>query len=121
MRPTGVLTGGPAPTVRSNEVTLYFVSADGALVRRTRVITGEFTIASPLQALLTGPNEQERADGLTTELPITTAPVEFRDTLVVVPIDTGSLTGSGYAQLSCTATSAGLRVAGTKPGFACDG
>ncbi|WP_285753608.1 hypothetical protein [Lentzea sp. NBRC 105346] len=120
MRPTGVIPGGPAPTITSTDVTIYLVGPDGGLVRRTRVLTGETTAATPLQTLLAGPTDAERKEGLTSEVPVTTGAVIIRTgNTLILPIDTGTLPGVAHAQLGCTAMTTGLSVAGIKAFAAC--
>ena len=120
VRPTGVIPGGPAPTITSTDVILYLVGPDGTLVRRTRVLTGETTAATPLQSLLAGPTDAERQEGLTSEVPVTTAAVIIRTgNTLILPIDITALSGTAHAQLGCTAATTGLSIAGIKAFTTC--
>lgn len=108
-----MVPGGPAPTVNSSEVTLYLLK-DGRPVRHVRVVTGPTSTGMALQELLAGPTDAERAQGLTSDVPVTTDPVTVRNGTILLPIDTNSLPTQAYTQLSCTATAAGLLVLNLK-------
>lgn len=108
-----MLEGGPAPTVITTEVIIYLVK-DRQLVKHTRAVTGEITIGTPLQALLGGVTDAERAAGLSSEVPVSQEPLVVRGGVVAVPVDVDGMSSIAYSQLSCTATAAGLVIAGAK-------
>ncbi|WP_394621013.1 hypothetical protein JNUCC0626_18520 [Lentzea sp. JNUCC 0626] len=86
IRPTPVLTGGEGPTVSSHSLTIYLVNAEGdGLARRSRDYTGLVDGTTALNLLLAGPTEDEKKQGLRTEVPQTTAKALPVLNLVLMP------------------------------------
>jgi hypothetical protein len=115
VKPTPVVSAGPAPTLRDpasegrgTDLILYFVLADRVtpVVRPSAGVVG---IESALTMLMDGPSADERAGGYTTELPgwsggITSTPGP--PTTITVPFPLRPITGAGINQLVCTAFAA---------------
>ncbi|MEV7040341.1 hypothetical protein [Amycolatopsis sp. NPDC051061] len=114
VKPTGVVSAGPAPTLRNPdgsgrgaEATLYFV-IDGRVAPVTRS-TGSVGVETALSMLLAGPTAGEAADGYVTALPARSGPI------VLAPGSPPAITFSfplkpigsvGINQLVCTAFAA---------------
>ncbi|MFD4672820.1 hypothetical protein ACFWNN_24050 [Lentzea sp. NPDC058450] len=113
IRPTPVLTGGEGPTVSSRTLTIYLVRADGdGLVRRDRDHTGSVDITTAINLLLAGPTDDERKQGLTTDLPETQSRAVAARNLVVLPGDVNPLASKwGLIQIHCTAQANGVEIA----------
>jgi hypothetical protein len=113
IRPSGVITGGPAPAVPVVDgppapwgTTLYFL-ADSSL---RRVLRPTRQLLSPTQALTLlqdGPDGAERPTGLTSEVPTGLDPVSVTtdasgDVDVVVAADVTTLSDTAVDQIVCT-------------------
>lgn len=115
---SGVLEPGAVPSpsetsaVPLAKVRLFFV-ADGALAPVTRVLPAATDPGGVVLVLLDGPDERERAGGLTTELPSATAAptvrVDGASVTVLLPRGTRSLSDTAVDQLACTVAAARLR------------
>ncbi|MGI5501084.1 hypothetical protein [Lentzea sp. CA-135723] len=113
IRPTPVLTGGEGPTVSSRTLTVYFVRPDGnGLTRRNRAYTGGVDITTAINLLLAGPTDDERKQGLTTDLPETRSRAVAARNYVVLPDDVNPLASKwGFIQIHCTAQANGVEIA----------
>lgn len=119
VRPSGVITGGPAPsgpalgrpgspapTQPPAGAVLYFV-ADASLTRVFRHTRQQLSPVRTLTLLQAGPNSDERAAHLTSEVPSGLDPVTV-DTSpsgnvdVVVTTDVTTLSGTAVDQIVCT-------------------
>lgn len=106
VRPSGVITGGPAPTEQVRGTALYFL-AGSAL---TPVFRPARQHLSPMQILVLlqdGPNGEERAANLTSDVPTGLDPVTVTtdaDGTVDVVVSAGITTLSTAAldQIACT-------------------
>ncbi|MBQ0886431.1 hypothetical protein KBZ94_16075 [Streptomyces sp. RM72] len=117
---TGVLdpgvTSAPSESVPEAvplvKVPLYFVE-DGSLVAVDRTVPGSTDLGSTVLMLFKGPDDQERGNGLTTELPpAAEAPTIRTDgtgVSVRLPRSAGSLSDTAVDQLACTVAVARLR------------
>ncbi|GGL93681.1 hypothetical protein GCM10010129_41980 [Streptomyces fumigatiscleroticus] len=118
---TGVLRPGstavpeeaPSAAERAATIPVYFVRS-GALEAVPRPAPVPAGPQSAVLLLLKGPDAEERAQGLATELPsaLTTAPTLRTDGATVtveLPPAAGILTGTAVDQLACTAAAARLR------------
>ncbi|MFI5852701.1 hypothetical protein [Streptomyces parvulus] len=115
---SGVLEPGAAPSpsqtaaVPLAKVRLFFV-ADGLLAPVTRVLPAATDPGAVVLVLLDGPDQRERASGLTTELPSATAApavrVDGASVTVLLPRGTRSLSDTAVDQLACTVAAARLR------------
>ncbi|MGH9058207.1 MAG: hypothetical protein ACRDZY_01625 [Acidimicrobiales bacterium] len=109
VRPSAVINGGPAPSgpvvpERSTVVVLYFVLGDRPTAAQRQ---GVSTSPSDVLALLAaGPDQSERAAGLTTEVPGNAAPASVSlvpgDVTVALGVDVSSLSTMATQQLACT-------------------
>jgi hypothetical protein len=112
VRPSGVITGGPAPTGPAEGVALYFL-ADSSLTPVLRS-TRQFQPLSATQILLllqNGPDEDERAANLTSEVPTGLRPVAVTTAAsgaveVVVSVDVRTLSTTAVDQIVCTVSEA---------------
>jgi hypothetical protein len=107
IRPTGVLSGDRGAGGVATGPVLYFV-VNGAVAPISRV-TGHLGDApATMSMLFAGPNETERAAGVTTELPpvpaysVTSIDVNQAMITVTVPVDVHTLTRNAAEQLVCT-------------------
>lgn len=115
---SGVLEPGAAPSPSETAavplamVRLFFV-ADGLLTPVTRVLPAATDPGAVVLVLLDGPDQRERASGLTTELPSATAApavrVDGASVTVLLPRGTRSLSDTAVDQLACTVAAARLR------------
>lgn len=115
VKPTGVVTAGPAPTLRNPgspgrdaEVILYFV-INGRPVPVTRPIGGAVGVEAALTMLLDGPTEAERSDGYVTALPRRAGSVTLEPgppATITVSFPLKPIAGVGVNQLVCTAFAA---------------
>jgi hypothetical protein len=117
VRPSGVITGGPAPTgqmgrpgppVQSGPAmgaALYFV-ADSSLTPVLRPTPERLSPTQTLALLQDGPNRDERAANLTSEVPAGLDPVAVTDASgnvdVVVSADVTTLSATAVDQIVCT-------------------
>lgn len=110
VQPSGVIPGDPAPTGPVNGVTLYFVR-NGEVVPALRATDTALTPTEAMNLLLTGGvDDQERAVGLSTDLPPGTGPATLTNdatgTTLTIAVDPGPLRPAAKNQLVCTAQSA---------------
>jgi hypothetical protein len=107
VRPSGVITGGPAPTEHARGVTLYFL-ANSSLAPVLRPPTRQPMWPTQTLALLQhGPNGDERAANLTSEVPTRLDPVTVTTDAsgnvdVVVSADVRTLSTRAVDQIVCT-------------------
>ncbi|GGZ17531.1 hypothetical protein [Streptomyces poonensis] len=116
---TGVLEPGTAvpaevtgPAAHADTVLVYFLR-NGSLVPVTRTVDSPADPGPALLMLFKGPDDQEREEGLATELrPFTVMPTVRTDGATVVielPEAVGKLSDTATDQLACTAAAARLR------------
>ncbi|HKN96350.1 MAG TPA: hypothetical protein VJX10_04480 [Pseudonocardiaceae bacterium] len=106
VRPSGVITGGPAPTEQVGGVALYFLDNSSL----TPVFRPTRQRLSPQQALVLlqhGPNGDERAANLTSQVPTGLDPVTVTidasgNVDVVVSADVTTLSTTAVDQIVCT-------------------
>jgi hypothetical protein len=113
VRPSGVITGGPAPTKQMVDgrapawgSTLYFV-AGSALAPVVRPTRQRLPPAQVLALLQDGPDGDERAAALTSEVPAGLAPVAVTadaagNVEVLVAADVTALSATAVDQIVCT-------------------
>jgi hypothetical protein len=117
VRPTGVITGGPAPTgdafgrpgtppSRGEGVALYLL-ADAALTPVLRPTRRPLSPTQTLALLQVGPDADERAANLTSEVPAGLDPVAVTtsatgDVTVRVSADVRTLSTAAVDQIVCT-------------------
>jgi len=113
VRPSGVITGGPAPTAQlpapadpAKDVTLYFVAGSllAPVVRPTRQRLRPTQVLALLQL---GPSSEERAANLTSQVPgglrADTVTVDASGNVhVVVKADVTKLSATAVDQIVCT-------------------
>jgi hypothetical protein len=109
VRPSGVITGGPAVSGPAEGVRLYLVS-NGDLAMVLRATRQQPSPTETLTLLVRGPDDAERAQGLTTEIPREFAPVEVTSrasgVTVQLPGDVAALSATAVDQIVCTVQSA---------------
>lgn len=118
IKPTGVIDSGTAATVvvpaPGAASLVYFVSPEGRLVPFPLKDTPPMPAYQVVNRLLEGPGPEERAAGLSTQLPsisgkrLDPAVVEYseRQTLSVrLPFHVGDLTPTAHRQLVCSIAS----------------
>lgn len=106
VRPSGVITGGPAPTGPARGVTLYLL-ADASLTPVLRPAHQPLWPTQTLALLEHGPNDDERAANLTSEVPTGLGPVSVTpdpsgNVEVVVSADVRKLSPTAVDQIVCT-------------------
>jgi hypothetical protein len=106
VRPSGVITGAPAPTGQASGVVLYFL-ADSALTPVFRPMRQPLWATQVLALLEAGPNRDERAANLTSEVPAGLGPVAVTtdasgDVEVAVSADVTTLSTTAVDQIVCT-------------------
>jgi hypothetical protein len=113
IRPSGVITGGPAPVVPVVDgppapwgANLYLL-ADSALRKVLRPTRQRLSPTQALALLQDGPDGDERAADLTTEVPTGLDPVSVTtaasgDVDVVVSADVSTLSDTAVDQIVCT-------------------
>lgn len=115
VRPSGVITGGPAPTGAAHGrpgaptppgAALYFL-ADSSLMPVLRQTRQPLSPTQALALLQDGPNGDERAANLTSEVPTGLDPVKVTTDAsgnvdVVVSADVTKLSTSAVDQIVCT-------------------
>jgi hypothetical protein len=115
VRPSGVITGGPAPTKAVGDwseqppmwgATLYFL-AGSALRQVLRPTRQQLSPTQVLALLQDGPSGYERAAALTSEVPTGLGPVTVTtgasgDVDVVVAADVTTLSPAAVDQIVCT-------------------
>ena len=106
VRPSGVIRGGSAPTGQAEGATLYFL-ANSSLTPVLRPTRQPLWPTQTLELLQTGPNSDERAANLTSEVPtgldpvtVTTDPSGTVD--VVLSADVTTLSTAAVDQIVCT-------------------
>jgi hypothetical protein len=106
VRPSGVITGGPAPTEQVRGPVLYFL-ADSSLTPVLRPARQPLWPTQVLALLQHGPNSDERAANLTSEVPTGLDPVTVTsdpsgNVHVVVSADVTTLPALAVDQIVCT-------------------
>ncbi|GAA5201573.1 hypothetical protein GCM10023322_81840 [Rugosimonospora acidiphila] len=105
VRPSGVITGGPAPQAPGEKVQLYLLS-HAMLTPVVRPLTAVPTPTQALEQLAAGPDGDELAQGYTTEVPRDVAPVvvTIRSSSVTVKLssDPAGLSAAAVGQIVCT-------------------
>jgi hypothetical protein len=106
VRPSGVITGGPAPTGPVTGTVLYFL-AGSALTPVLRSSRQPLWPTQILALLQDGPSDDERAAHLTSEVPSGLDPVKVTtdaagDVDVVVSVDVRTLSTTAVDQIVCT-------------------
>jgi hypothetical protein len=114
VRPSGVITGGPAPTkdvvdgppLAPGASSLYFL-AGSALTPVPRPTRQRLSPAQALALLQNGPDDAERAAGLTSEVPTGLDPVTVTTDAsgtvdVAVSADVTALSAPAVDQIVCT-------------------
>ena len=112
VQPTGVVGAGPAPTIPDtrnglveNDLILYFLF-DGQLHAVARPSSKPVSVGMAISELLNGPDDGERAKGVTSLLPPISAPVSVTlggTPTVTVPFAIRGLPSLAVSQLACTA------------------
>jgi hypothetical protein len=106
VRPSGVITGNPAPAAPAEGATLYFL-ANSSLMRVLRPTPQHLSPTQTLALLQDGPNRDERAESLTSEVPTGLDPVTVTidasgNVDVVVSADVTTLSTTAIDQIVCT-------------------
>jgi hypothetical protein len=108
VRPSGVIPGGPAPAGLAEGVALYFLANSSlTLVLRPTRQRQPLSPTQTLALLQDGPNDDERAANLTSEVPAGLNPVTVTtnasgDADVVVSADVTTLSTTAVDQIVCT-------------------
>lgn len=115
VKPTGVVSAGPAPTLRNpgssgrgTDAILYFI-IDGRVAPVTRSTGTTVGVETALSMLLAGPSTDEAADGYVTNLPYRTGPIELAPgpkATITFAFPLKPITSAGINQLVCTAFAA---------------
>ena len=115
VKPTPVVSAGPAPTLRSpagngrgTDVILYFV-IDGRVAPVARPADGVVSVETALTMLLDGPSLAEKSDGYTTMLSRRPGPISVspgQPATISFPFPLRPITSVGINQLVCTAFAA---------------
>lgn len=109
VRPSGAISGLPAPTGPVNGVTLFLIR-DDQLVPVLRATTTQLTPVEALTVLADGPTSAETAAALRTEVPTSVLPVNITNdatgVTIVVSVDPDQLSTMAIDQLACTAMTA---------------
>lgn len=106
VRPSGVITGGPAPTAQAEGATLYLL--DDSSLRIVRRATRQHLSPTQTLALLQGgPDHEELAANLTSDVPAGLDPVSVTtdasgDVHVLVSADVTTLSTAAVDQIVCT-------------------
>lgn len=106
VRPSGVITGGPAPTAPAEGANLYFLT-NSALILMRRPTPQPLSPTQTLALLQTGPDSDERAMNLTTEVPADLDPISVTtdasgNLTVLVTADVTTLSTPAVDQIICT-------------------
>jgi hypothetical protein len=106
VRPSGVITGGPAPTAPAEGVSLYFL-ANSALVRVHRPTPQHLSPTQAVALLQGGPSGDDGFANLTSEVPTRLDPVTVTTDAsgnvdVVVTADVTTLSTTAVDQIVCT-------------------
>jgi hypothetical protein len=106
VRPSGVITGRPAPTGAAEGANLYLL-ADSSLRLVRRPTRQHLSPTQTLALLQDGPNRDERAENLTSEVPTGLDPVTITidasgNVDVVVSADVTRLSTTAFDQIVCT-------------------
>ncbi|MEV6909385.1 GerMN domain-containing protein [Amycolatopsis sp. NPDC051071] len=106
VRPSAVISGAPAPVGPANGAVLYFVSG-GELVRVLHPVTEELSTAKTIDLLAAGPDENEREQRYTSEVPSGTAVLDQGTgpdgVTLTLSADVAALTPRAVDQIVCTA------------------
>jgi len=113
VQPSGVISGGDPPSgavAPTAAITLYLVK-DGRLSAVTRRHEGHPLFPADKLALLAGPTPEERARGLTTEVPPGARPFSVTTErpgrlVVTLPMAARDLSARAVDQIVCTAAAA---------------
>jgi hypothetical protein len=106
VRPSGVITGGPAPTEQVRGIRLYFL-ANSSLTPVIRPMRQPLWPTQILALLQQGPSGDERAANVTSEVPLGLDPVAVTTDAsgnvdVVVSADVTTLSSTAVDQIVCT-------------------
>ncbi|HET9139567.1 hypothetical protein [Actinophytocola sp.] len=106
VRPSGVITGGPAPSAPAEGANLYFL-ADSELILVRRSTPRHLSPTQTLALLQDGPHDEDHAGNLTSEVPTGLDPVTVTtdasgDVAVVVTADVTGLSALAVDQIVCT-------------------
>jgi len=106
VRPSGVITGGPAPTGRAEGATLYFL-ANSTLMKVRRSTPQHLSPTQALTLLENGPTSDDWAENLTSEVPTGLDPVTVTTDAsgnvdVVLSADVTTLSTTAVDQIVCT-------------------
>ena len=106
VRPSGVITGRPAPTGAAEGAVLYFL-ANSSLTMVRRSTRQHLSPTQTLALLQDGPNRDDRAANLTSEVPTGLDPVTVTidasgNVDVVVSADVTTLSTTAIDQIVCT-------------------
>lgn len=111
VRPSGVITGNPAPSGPAQGAELYLLSA-GELTPVVRPSGRRLTPVETLALLAAGPKPEERAQGFGSEVPANlgavavTAGAPGAGIVVTLGGDVSGLSGNALDQITCTAVAA---------------
>ncbi|WP_181771212.1 GerMN domain-containing protein [Amycolatopsis pittospori] len=116
IRPSAVIRGAPAPSGPANGAGLYFLT-DGQPVRVLRPLAEALSPAATIDLLAGGPDENEREQRYTTEVPPGTTVLDHvarpDGVTVTLSADVAGLSARAVDQIVCTARdslSAGVRI-----------
>ncbi|HEV2780809.1 MAG TPA: hypothetical protein VGX25_15600 [Actinophytocola sp.] len=106
VRPSGVIRGGPAPAAPAEGVNLYFL-ANSSLILMRRPTRQHLSPTQTLVLLQDGPDGDERAMNLTSEVPTGLDPITVTidasgNVEVVVSADVTTLSNTAADQIVCT-------------------
>ena len=107
VRPSGVITGGPAPTAPAEGVSLYFITNSTSLVRVRRPTPQHLSPTQTLLLLQAGPSGDDGFSNLTTEVPTGLGPVSVTIDAsgkadIGVTADVTTLSSTAVDQIVCT-------------------
>lgn len=123
VQPSAVITGASPPSgeTERGSPTVVYLSDGEQLVRTTRRV-GPLSPVDTLALLADGPTDEERARGLTSEVPSDAAPFTVREdgdgrTVVTLSGSPGTLSPTAVDQIVCTVAEPGalVSVAGAEP------
>jgi hypothetical protein len=106
VRPSGVITGGPAPTAPAEGANLYFL-ANSSLILVRRPTRQHLSPTQTLALLQDGPDSDDWATNLTSEVPPGLDPVTVTTDAsgnvdIVVSTDVTTLSTTAVDQIVCT-------------------
>jgi hypothetical protein len=107
VQPSGVIVGASPPTGTVEPVVTLYLVSDHRLTPVARA-AARLSPADALALLAAGPDAEERAKGLTTEVPPTAAPLSVTtdptgSTVVTLSIPAADLSAVAVDQIVCTA------------------